>query len=455
MAETERGAERGGAGETHGEALEIRVTRWRRLSRWRKAVVWVMLASVFLLFLYPFSPGVRLRYLLTPYPRLGATHPGAEPRGGAPEVVDVRAEHLAEAEEEVARELEREAFPGAALAVGQHGRALLERGYGRAGWTRFALPVDPDGTLYDLSSLTKVLATTTAVMLLVEDGKMRLDDPVSRWLPAFRGEGRDSVTVRHLLAHTSGLPAGRELPGETPREKMNHLIRTVALIDKPGASVLYSDIGFIVLGEAAARAAGEPLEALLRRRVWTPLGMASTRFQPGLVCPACAPTLSLSDGTPFAGRTNDPVARELGGVTGNAGLFSTAHDVGRFAAMVARGGELDGVRVLRAETLRQFTTPQRGTRALGFEWFCREGTVPNHEECREPYAFGHTGYTGTSFWIEPRRGVWVVLLTNRTYIPRAPDRIRRTRRRVFNTVTGLTAATRADSTAAASDTAPN
>lgn len=452
MAETEREAERGGAGETHGEALEIRVVRWRRIARWRKAVVWVMLASIFLLFLYPFSPGLRLRYALTPYPRLGSTH--AEPRG-APDRVDVRAEHLAEAEEVVARELEREAFPGAALAVGQGRWSLLERGYGRTGWTRIGLPVDPDATLYDLSSLTKVMATTTAVMLLVEDGRMRLDDPVSRWLPAFRGKGRDEVTVRQLLAHTSGLPAGRELRGETPRAKMNDLVRTVALIYEPGASVLYSDVGFIVLGEAAARAAGEPLEALLRRRVWTPLGMTATRFQPGLICPSCAPTLSLSDGTPFAGRPNDPGSRERGGVTGTAGLFSTAHDVGRWAAMVARGGELDGVRVLRAETLRQFTAPHRGTRALGFEWFCREGTVPNHEKCEEPYAFGHTGYTGTSLWIEPRRGVWVVLLTNRTYLPRAPDRIRRTRRRVFNTVTGLTAATRADSIAAARDTTPN
>lgn len=415
-----------------GEAAEIRVERRRRYSRKQKAVSVLLAATVLLLLMAPFS--VRVRYFLTPLPEVGAAHGGGN---GGP--VDLRADDVRRGAQVVLREVRREGFPGAVLAVGQRGTALLEQGYGRTGWTRFSRPADPDATLYDLSSLTKVLVTTTAVMLLVEDGKMALDTPVWRYLPQFRGgEGREKVTVRMLLAHTSGLPAGRELRGETPREKLDHLLETVALIDEPGESVLYSDVGFIVLGEAARRAAGEPLEALLRRRVWEPLGMRATRTQPGLLCPACAPTLSLSDGTPFAGRTNDPVARELGGVTGNAGLFSTAHDVGRWTAMVANGGALDGVRVLRESTLREFTRVHRGTRALGFEVFCREGTVPNHESCKTPpYAYGHTGFTGTSVWIEPERGTWTVLLTNRTYLPRASNRIRRTRRALFETVAGM------------------
>jgi CubicO group peptidase (beta-lactamase class C family) len=168
--------------------------------------------------------------------------------------------------------------------------------------------------------------------------------------------------------------------------------------------------------------------------------MAHTRFEPGIDCAICAPTLTLEDGRPFAGKTNDPFSRELGGITGNAGLFSTAHDVGRFAAMLANGGQLDGVRIVQDSTLRKFIVPQpgAGTRGLGFEVFCREGTAPDHVGCKTPYAYGHTGYTGTSIWIDPSRGIWVVLLSNRTYLPRAPNHIRVVRRRLFNLVTGIT-----------------
>ena len=434
---------RGGDERPAEEPAEIRVER-SRFSRRHRAVAWVVLLCFLGALAYPFSLSLRIRYLFTPTPRVAPVHDDGPP-------ADLRAEDLRRAERTVFEEVERAAFPGAARVVGQRGHRVLERGFGRMTWRRVSLPVDPDRTLYDLSSLTKIVATTTAVMLLVDDGKMKLDDHVARWLPAFRGEGREKVTIRHLLSHTSGLPAGRELGEGTPRQRLDRLIATVPLIDDPGASVLYSDVGFVILGEAAARAAGEPLSAFLRKRVWEPLGMSATRFQPGLLCTICAPTLSLEDGTPFAGKTNDPFARELGGVTGNAGLFSTAHDVGRFAAMLANGGELGGVRVVREATLRAFAAPnpKTGTRALGFEIFCREGTRPYHEACEEPYAFGHTGYTGTSIWIEPGKGTWVVLLTNRTYLPRANDRVRLIRRRLFNTVTGL----RPDTAAAARDSA--
>jgi CubicO group peptidase (beta-lactamase class C family) len=167
--------------------------------------------------------------------------------------------------------------------------------------------------------------------------------------------------------------------------------------------------------------------------------MASTRFEPGNGCGECAPTLSLKDGTPFRGETNDPISRKFGGATGNAGLFSTAHDLARFAAMIANEGEVDGVRVLKSATVREFVRaqPGAGTRGLGWEVFCREGTVPDAKGCKEPYAYGHTGYTGTSLWIG-KRGVWVVLLTNRTYNPRASNRLQVVRRRLFNVVSGET-----------------
>ena len=345
---------------------------------------------------------------------------------------------LDSAEAIVDREVRRGAFPGAALAVGQRDRSLLEVGIGRIGWTGRAGLVDAEATMYDLASLTKVVATTAAVMALVDDGRMRLDDPVRRYLPAFSGKGRDQVTIRHLLTHTSGLPAGARIVGTTPGERLRAWIANAPVYDKPGTKVVYSDGGFMILGAAVAAAAGESEGAYLQRRIYGPLGMANTRYEPGEGCEACAPTLSLKDGTPFRGKTNDPLSRKMGGATGNAGLFSSASDVGRFAAMVANGGELDGVRVLKTETVREFTRaqPGAGTRGLGWEVFCREGTVPDARGCKEPYAYGHTGYTGTSLWIGMRTGTWVVLLTNRTYNPRASNRLQVVRRQLFNLLAG-------------------
>jgi CubicO group peptidase (beta-lactamase class C family) len=275
-------------------------------------------------------------------------------------------------------------------------------------------------------------------MLLVDDDRLRLDDPVVRWLPEFTGDGREKVTVRDLLTHTSGLQAGMlEVEGDTPEQRFHYLLTHARMIQQPGEAVLYSDVGFIILGRVVERAAGEPMDRLLQRRVWEPLGMRSTGFQPGLGCRVCAPTLTLDDGTPFAGETNDPLAREMGGRMGNAGLFSTAHDVARYAAMLAGGGAIDGVRVIQESTIHEFTRPQpgAGTRDLGFETFCREGTVPDEKGCRTPYAFGHTGFTGTSLWVDPARGIWVVLLSNRSYDPHAENDIQRVRRRLFDLAT--------------------
>jgi serine-type D-Ala-D-Ala carboxypeptidase len=372
-------------------------------------------------------PHVRIRHVTAIIGRLTGSSDALIPKAA-----------LDSAEAIVDAEVRRGAFPGAALAVGRGDRSLLEVGIGRIGWTKSADLVDAEETLYDLASLTKVVATTVAVMALVDDGRMRLDDPVRRYLPAFSGKGRDEVTIRHLLTHTSGLPAGARILGDAPGERLRAWIANAPVYDKPGTKVVYSDGGFMILGAAVAAAAGESEDAYLRHRIYQPLGMASTRYEPGEGCEACAPTLSLKDGTPFRGKTNDPLSRKMGGATGNAGLFSSAHDLGRFAAMIANRGELDGVRVLKAATVAEFIRPQphAGTRGLGWEVFCREGTVPDAKGCKEPYAYGHTGYTGTSLWIGMRTGTWVVLLTNRTYIPRASNRLQVIRRRLFNLLSG-------------------
>lgn len=323
----------------------------------------------------------------------------------------------------VGDEVRRGAFPGAALVVGRGSRPVEKRGFGVLAPGRGS--VDPDGTLYDLASLTKVIATTTAVMLMVEDGKMELDAPVSRYLPEFAGGAKGRVTLRHLLAHTSGLPAGIGLPSGGAEAALRRIVQT-PLRHAPGERVVYSDLGPVVLYAAAERVAGEPLHEVLARRVFQPLGMKHTGFRPDAPCRECAPTAAT-----IHGRVHDPIAQRLGGVAGNAGLFSTASDVGRFAAMMAGGGELEGVRVLQEETIRDFTTRQRGagTRALGWDTPNARGTGAGGRIV-SPLSFGHTGFTGTSLWVDPELGTWAVLLTNRTYTPRAPNRIQALRRTV-------------------------
>ncbi|HEX5726608.1 MAG TPA: serine hydrolase domain-containing protein [Longimicrobiaceae bacterium] len=339
---------------------------------------------------------------------------------------------LIRAEEAVSDEIRRGSFPGAALAVGRWRHIVLEEGLGRV--AENGPQVDPDRTVYDLASLTKVVGTTTAVMLLVEDGAMRLDDLVASYLPEFTGPAKDRVTIRHLLTHTSGLPDGISLPaGLTPEEGLVHVLRT-PLRHLPGLNVEYSDLGFIVLYAAAERAAGEPLYRLLDRRVFGPLAMHSTSYAFGEGCFRCAST-SRAHGEGYRGKVHDPLSRRLGGIAGNAGLFSTVHDLARFAAMLANGGELEGARVLRESTIRAFTRqqPGSGTRALGWDTPGRPGTGAAGERV-SPRSFGHTGFTGTSIWVDPDRGTWVVLLANRTYEEKPSNPMQSLRRTVNNRV---------------------
>ena len=358
-----------------------------------------------------------------------AVHTAVRPAAPAPRLSPAA---LDSAEAEVRRELERRAFPGAALAVGIGGRTERLAGMGRVGWRESAAPVSADSTLYDLASVTKPVATATAVLLLAQDGVIRLDDPVRRHLPQFEGQFKDRVTWRHLLTHTSGLPAGAAIRGDAPRERVRRILRT-RIDELPGRQVEYTDLGYVVLWEAAQRAAGEPLTGFLERRVWRPLGMTRTEFLPGQDCTACAPTLRLSTGEPYRGRPNDLLARRLGGITGNAGLFSTAHDLARFAAMLANGGELDGVRILAPETAREMLRqqPGAGRRTLGFVAICPDEPHSEEKPCAKPLAVGHNGWTGTSLWIEPERRAWTVLLTNRSFDVRAKARMAELREESF------------------------
>lgn len=367
-----------------------------------------------------------------------AAPPGDEVRAShalaRPDAVGLSGTTLLRAEDAVRDEVSRGTFPGAALAVGRWGNVVVETGIGRTGAS--GAPVDPDRTVYDLASLTKVVATTPAVMLLVEDGRMGLDDPVQAYLPEFTGAGKERVTIRHLLTHTAGLAEGLTIPaGLSPEEGLRRVL-AAPLVSAPGMRPVYSDLSALILWAAAERAAGEPLYRLLDERIYGPLGMTSTTFVVGEGCLRCAGT-SRALGDAYRGRVHDPIARRLGGIAGNAGLFSTVHDVARFAAMLANGGELDGVRVFRASTVRQFAMrqPGSGTRALG--WDTPNGRVDAGAAGGRisPRAFGHTGFTGTSIWVDPDRGTWVVLLANRTYDDRGSAPMQALRRALNDRVT--------------------
>lgn len=305
----------------------------------------------------------------------------------------------------VERGLDAGGYPGAAVIVGRHDTTLFRRGYGRLGWSETAPPVDPTTTMYDLASLTKPLATTLAAMLLYDRGRLDLDAPVDRYLPHWRGGDREEVTVRELLTHRSGLPPGRDLweLARTPAAARRAVLATPLAIP-PDTRFIYSDVGPDVLAFVVEAIVHEPLDHYLARHVYEPLGLRHIGFRPhGRELRDVAWTDAPR------GRVSDRNAAMLGGVAGHAGLFASASDVAALAQMLLRGGMYHGVRLVRDTTVARFTTRTAGTRALGWD------TCAGGASCGQymgTVAYGHTGYTGTSVWIDPEHDVFVVVLTN-------------------------------------------
>jgi CubicO group peptidase (beta-lactamase class C family) len=311
----------------------------------------------------------------------------------------------------VSRGIDAGGFPGAAVVIGTSDSILLSNGFGRVDWSADAPPVSARYTRFDVASLTKVIATTSAMMLLVDDGRIKLDDPISRYLPEFSGGGRERVTIRQALEHRAGLPPGPDFRGvSNPAEARRALLRT-PLIAAPGARTLYSDVGPMLLGVLAGRVSGMPLDVFVRRRVFSRIGMTRTGF--GAAHGEAAPTQTATPGI-----VHDRNARAMGGVAGHAGLFATAEDVALFAQLMLGGGSLNGVRVFSDSTVAEFTSRQAGSRALGWET-CRGSGSCGHK--MNDAAFGHTGFTGTSLWIDPVNQVFAVVLTNEVNEPRAFD----------------------------------
>ena len=318
--------------------------------------------------------------------------------------------------------IKRGLYPGAVVIIGRHNRILYQHGYGHFTWSRRSAVPSPTTTLWDLASVSKVVGTMSVALRFVDEGKLDLDAPVVQYLPAFGGGDKDLVTVRMLLDHTSGLrpyipfyrtAASRE---EAITELLADSLRRV-----PGSAAEYSDLNAILLGLVLERVGGAPLDSLVMREVTRPLGMPQTLYRPPPSLLRRVAPSSSSHGQPVAGVPNDQNAVVFGGVAGHAGLFATGRDLARYAQVWLRKGTLRKGRWVRAETMERFLTPgpQSGTRLLGWDSPDSEAEGPTaFGERLSSAAYGHTGWTGTQIWIDPRRDIFMIFLTNRSFDPR-------------------------------------
>ncbi|MFZ5829878.1 MAG: serine hydrolase, partial [Planctomycetota bacterium] len=307
-------------------------------------------------------------------------------------------------------------MPGCVVCIGRQGKIVLLKAYGDRQVEPERVPTTTT-TVYDLASLTKPIATATSVMRLVENGKLDLSDPAASYLPDFGASGKQGVTVYHLLTHQSGLVADNPLSDYVDGpEKAWQRIFALDLRGPPGERFIYSDVGFLVLGEIVRRVSGQPLGEFARQRIFEPLGMHETGFRPSAELRSRAAPTEQRDGEWMQGKVHDPRAWLLEGVAGHAGLFSTATDLATYAQMMLGGGEYQGVRILKPETVVRMTEPYplpRGRRGLG--WDMRTGYSKNRGRTFSPQAFGHGGFTGTSLWIDPELELFVIFLSNRLH----------------------------------------
>lgn len=359
----------------------------------------------------------------------------------SPEEAGFDAARLGWAHEVLERAVDNRAFPGAVALVARHGRIVLHEAVGKASLRPTVREMTRE-TIFDLASVTKVVATLPAVMILVERGQLRLDDAVARFIPEFGQAGKEGVLIRHLLTHTAGLaPFGFLFRCCGTREKILARICEYPLENPVGAQEVYSDLGLIVLGEIVERVSGRPLDRFVREEIFTLLGMANTMYRPPV---ELRDRIAATEDDPWRGRVlvgevHDENACAMGGVSGHAGLFSTAQDLAIYAQMFLNGGEYCGKRILSAVTVRRVTSRQNAaipvsTRGLG--WQIKDPTFASAGDLLSAEAYGHTGFTGTMLWIDPVLDLFIILLTNRVHPGRENDAILRVRPLFCNAVAG-------------------
>ncbi len=312
--------------------------------------------------------------------------------------------------------LQRGEMAGAVVLVARQGRIAYLRAFGHRQLEPDDVAMTTD-TVFDLASLTKPVATATSVMKLVELRKVNLDDPVAKYVPEFGQNGKQAVTVFQLLTHQGSLTPDNALRDyEEGPEKAWQRIWALPLTAEPGSRFIYSDVGFMVLGELVQRVSGTSVHEFSRQNIYGPLGMSETGYLPEERLQKRAAATEQRDGRWMCGEVHDPRAYLLGGIAGHAGLFSTAEDLAVYAQMMIQGGQYGGGQVLQSATVAQMTTPHRagdGLRGLG--WDMRTGYSSNRGDLFSPRAFGHGGFTGTAMWIDPGLDLIVIFLSNRLH----------------------------------------
>jgi len=343
----------------------------------------------------------------------------------------------------------RKEFPGAVLLVGRNGKTVYRKAFGESQWVPDHVPIKTD-MIFDLASLTKPVATATSIMILVEQGRLSLDEKVKDYVPGFSaftdGEGKPGGDARiwHLLTHTSGLPpytdaaeAEKHFGGPCSTAQLVDYISGLKKTDPPGQAFHYSCLGYITLAHILDKITGLTVASFSRENIFKPLGMEHTFFVPDeKYIDQCVPT-QVIDGRPLRGVVHDPLARLQGGISGNAGLFSTAADLAIFAEMMLGQGRYRDVRILGPLAAARMVSvwPKAAFAGRGLGWDILSAYSTNRGDLFGPDSYGHSGYTGTSIWIDPETRTYVIFLTNSVH-PDDKGSVLTLRSRVANVVAG-------------------
>lgn len=316
-------------------------------------------------------------------------------------------------------------FPGAVLLISKEGKTIYKNAYGNFTYNKKSSKVTLN-TIYDLASLTKVVATTTAAMICIDENLFHLNDKVIKYIPMFDNNGKEKITIRNLLMHNSGLPAYKRFYKlySTADEVIKDIYET-KLIYKTGSKTVYSDLSMIVLAKVIEKVTGMPFDKFVKRKILNPLQMKNTFFNPpGSIKYKIAPTEfdNYWRHRQLQGEVHDETASLLNGVSGNAGLFSSVGDLSNFLTMILNNGTYKNKRIIKKETVKLFITKQPNSkRALG--WDIKSLVKSSAGNLFSPRSFGHTGYTGTSMWVDPEKKLFVIFLTNRVYPTRKNRKI--------------------------------
>lgn len=337
----------------------------------------------------------------------------------ANDVPKVDMEHLQQVDALVAEAIEKKQIPGAVLVVGRGDEIVYRKAYGNRSVEPTTEPMTVD-TIFDLASLSKPIGTATSIMILADRGEIDLEAPAAKYLPAFGSNGKDKVTIEQLLLHRGGLIADNPMSDYTddPEESLRKVL-DLKLKYEPGTDFIYTDMGYVVLGEVVRAVSGKRLNEFAAEEIFKPLGMKDTTYLPSSSwLPRIGPTQQTKDGM-LRGTVHDPRAQKLGGFAGHAGIFSTADDVARYCRMLLNKGELDGQRIMSAKTVEEMTKPrcmEDGTncRTYGFDANTKFSSARG-ERFDKTTTFGHTGWTGTMLWVDPVNDCYFVLLTNRNH----------------------------------------